>query len=74
MKWSDICAKIGMPENVSFSIIPPDERIVSCYYVEEFLCAWWHDCESVYSLEDDSDETPTVLTEDERRLDEDYDY
>jgi hypothetical protein len=68
MKWDDICAKLGMPTNLSFNTVPPDARVVSCYYVEEFLCAWWHDCESVYSLDD------AISTEDERRLDEDFDY
>lgn len=79
MKWSDLCAKLGMPETLSFNIIPSGERIVSCYYIEEVLCAWWNDYESVYSLEDDSHETTTISTsglstEDERFLDEDYDY
>jgi hypothetical protein len=70
MKWNDICAKLGVPNNVSFSNVPRGVRILTCYYVEEILCEWGG--ESVYSL--DSDETATVSTEDERRLDEDFDY
>jgi hypothetical protein len=65
MKWDDICAKLGVPNNVSFSHVPLGARIRTCYYVEDMLCEWGG--ESVYTLE-------TVSTEDERRLDEDFDY
>jgi hypothetical protein len=62
MKWDDICAKLGVPNNVSFNHVPIGARILTCYYVEQMLCQW--ECESVYSL----------LTEDERRVDEDFDF
>lgn len=71
MLWDDICAKLGMPNNVSFNILPPGTRVLSCYYVEEVINDWGG--ESVYSL-DDTDDTDTVSTETARMDDEDFDY
>ena len=62
MLWKDICARIGMPEDVSFNIIPPGTRAVSCYYIEEFLSDWGG--ESVYSLEPGEYDTDPAEMED----------
>jgi hypothetical protein len=67
MKWDDLCARIGMPTNVSVHTSPPDAFVMTCYYIENAIPDWGG--ESIYESDSES-----VCTEDERLLDEDYDY
>jgi hypothetical protein len=81
MMWSTICARIGVPENVTIGNSPPAGMVVESYLLEQ--------SEKMFALLEEYDLKPDILNtafyissddgesldeEYERILEEDYDW
>jgi hypothetical protein len=69
MKWSDICSKLGIPIDVSIGTEPPENAMVfDADVLEELMRISYDELNTAFCNLEDWD------TEDEFKLDEDYDW